>query len=329
MSRGGGLGWALSLCVLCSALGLSPRVRAEQPLQRRFTPLSAAETGLHDATQRVVLLAPNLDARSYAELRTALAGLGVRAESVREARLDATLEACVTLSCLERVARAAKGRAALVSVTTASDRAPMLLLALVDLDGGTGQSRARVGTAGISRALLVAWQDASLALSLAGDSMLHAQSRPAGASVWLDGAPAGTTPFARQVPAGTHRLLVKLDGFVAQETAIDARPGKAERVELTLRRVPTFRLEPAPPPTAAPSVWNYVLGGALMIAALPALVGSINTLVNDGQCLQVRASDSTGCAHRADFGNQSAVTFFAGAVAFGAGSTVFFARPIP
>src|SRR4051812_12549361 len=52
-----------------------------QPLPARvLTPLMAAEAGLHDQTQRVLLLAPNLDAHAYTELRGALAGLGVRAE---------------------------------------------------------------------------------------------------------------------------------------------------------------------------------------------------------------------------------------------------------
>jgi hypothetical protein len=301
-----------------------------QPLPARvLTPLMAAEAGLHDQTQRVLLLAPNLDAHAYTELRGALAGLGVRAESVREAMLDPALEACGTFSCLERVAKAAHGRAALVSIGRASDGSSTLLLALVDAGGGNAQNRARIGPDGIAQALLSAWQDASLALSLAGDSMIHAESRPAGASVWLDGALVGSTPFARQVPSGKHRLLIKLDGFSAQEQTIEARPGTAERVQVALRREPMFdtaavRVEPRPR-----SLWNYVLGGTLMLVAIPALVGSINTLVNDGQCLKVQSSDIVGCHHQARFGDKSAAAFTAGVAAFGAGGAIFFAQPIP
>jgi PEGA domain len=319
-------GWLLG----AGLLSMLSHVASAQPAPARvLTPLIAAEAGLHDQTQRVVLLAPNIDAHWYAELRAALAGIGVRAESVREAKLDAALEACGTFSCLERVARAARGRVALVSISSASDGSRMLLLALVEADGGSAQNRARIGPGGIAPALLSAWQDASLAISLDGDAMIHAQSRPAGATVWLDGTPVGSTPFARQVPPGKHRVLLQLDGFIAQEQAIEARAGRAERVEITLYREPTYDT-PAPADAAAPrSVWNYVLGGTLMLVAIPALVGSINTLVNDGQCLKVHSSDATGCEHQANFGNQSAITLTLGVVAFSAGGTIFFAQPIP
>jgi hypothetical protein len=319
-------GWLLALG-MSSLLG---HVASAQPLPgRALAPLVAAEAGLHDQTQHVVLLAPNVDAHSYSELRAALAGLGVRAVSVREAKLDAALEACGTFGCLERVARAALGRAALVSIERADDGSRTLLLALFEASGGSAQSRARIDPGGIAQALVSAWQAASLALSLGGDSMIHAQSRPAGASVWLDGAPVGSTPFARQVPPGRHRLLLKLDGFIAQEQTIEARPGTAERVQIALRREPTYDSPPPSADTAPRSVWNYLLGGTLVLVAIPALVGSLNSLVNDGQCLQVQRSDAVGCRHVARFGDQSAVTLTLGVVALGAGGTIFFAQPIP
>lgn len=317
------------VALLLGGLGQVAFAEAQSVPARVIAPLMAAEAALHDQTQRVVLLAPNIDAHWYSELRAALAALGVRAESVREAKLDATLEACATFSCLERVAGAARGWAALVSVSSADDGSHVLLLALVEADGGSAQSRARVGPAGIGDALVNAWQDASLAISLGGDSMVHAESRPAGASVWLDGAAVGSTPFARQAPPGKHKLRIELDGFVAQEQTIDARAGRAERVQIALRREPMFDSAAPIDNAERRSVWNYILGGALMLAAIPALVGSVNTLANDGRCLKVHSSDATGCEHRAEFGDKSAYTFTAGIVALGAGGSIFFAQPIP
>ena len=305
---------------LTSAFGLLALLAVALPVR--------AQSGLHDQTQRVVLLAPNLDSYSVSELARGLAGLGVTALNVREARLDPALEACGTFSCLAQAARSSQQRAALASVSGAGDGSRSLLLVLVDADGHSAQTRARIGQGGIAHALVNAWKEASLSIALRGDSVIHAESRPAGASVWLDGAPAGSTPFARQVSPGTHRLLVKLDGFVAQERVIEAQPGRAQRFELLLKREPRFdATELVGVERPAPSPWNYALGGALVLAAVPALISSINSLANDGQCLRV----SSGAADRCDearFGTRSAYLFAAGVLSLGTGGIVLLAQPI-
>lgn len=159
--------------------------------------------------------------------------------------------------------------------------------------------------------------------------MIHAESRPAGASVWLDGAPAGSTPFARQVSPGTHTVLFRLDGFVGEERTIEAKPGKAQQFQLTLRREPRFDAEELTRTTRPlASAWNSVLGGALVLAAAPALIASLNALANDGQCLRVRESDATGCSQRAHYGNQSAVLLASGVLALSTGATLVLAQPI-
>jgi len=286
-------------------------------------------SGLHDQTQRVVLLAPNLDAYTAGELVRGLAIFGVRATSVREARLDPALEACGTFGCLAQVARASQGRAALASLSRSGDGSNMLLLVLVDADGSNAQARTRVGAAGIAEALTAAWKETSLSLALQGESMIHAESRPAGASVWLDGAPAGSTPFARQVSPGSHTLLLKLDGFVGEERTIQAKPGKAERVQLTLRREQRFQAGELTRTTRPlPSAWNSVLGGALVLAAAPALIASLNALANDGQCLQVRETDAVNCSRTAHFGTQSAVLLASGVLVLSTGATLLLAQPI-
>jgi PEGA domain len=286
-------------------------------------------SGLHDQTQRVVLLAPNVDSYSVSEVVRALATLGVSAVSVRDARLDPALEACGTFGCLSQIARASQGRAALVNLSRSGDGSNSLLLVLVDADGGNAQARARVGAAGIAEALTAAWKETSLSLALAGDSMIHAESRPAGASVWLDGAPAGSTPFARQVGPGKHSVLLKLDGFVAEERTVIAKPGRAERIQLTLRREPRFdKDELTRTSEPLPSAWNSIIGGALIIGAAPALIASLNALANDGECLPLRQADAKRCSDRAHFGGQSIALLTGGILAFATGTTFLVAQPI-
>lgn len=318
---------------LLMALALAPQLAAAQPAPSAAllggATIVGQISGLHDQTQRVVLLAPNVDSYSVGELVRGLATLGVRAVSVREARLDPALEACGTFGCLSQVARASQGRAALISISRNGDGSNSILLVLVDPDGGSAQARARIGAAGIAEAVTAAWKETSLSLALAGDSMLHAETRPAGANVWLDGAHAGSTPFARQVGPGRHTLLVKLEGFVAEERTVVAKPGRAERVQLNLRREPRFdKDELTRTPEPLPSVWNSILGGALVVAAAPALIAALNALANDGECLPVRQADARTCSHRARFGGRSAGLLVGGVLALGTGATLLLAQPI-
>lgn len=290
---------------------------------------AAAQAGLHDQTQRVVMLTPNIDAYTASELTRALATLGVKATSVRDARLDPALEACGTFGCLSQVARSSQGRVALVNLTRSGDGSSSILLVLVEPDGSNAQARTRVGAAGVAEAMTIAWKDTSLSLALSGESLIHAESRPAGASVYLDGSPAGSTPFARQVSPGPHKLLVKLDGFVNEERTIDAKPGRAERLQLALRREPRFQADAlTQSPSPLPSPWNSILGGTLVLAAAPALIASLNALANEGQCLRVREADANRCGRRAHFGTRSAVLLTTGILALGTGTTLLVVQPI-
>ena len=330
-------GWRLvyltALVVLGTFGALPPRCARAQHAAPAFAhvtgPWVAQFQALHDQTQRVVLLAPNLDAYSLAELKRALAALGVTAWSVRDAHIDPAYEACGTISCLSQLARSSQTRAALASVSRSADGASTLLLAVVDPDGGSAQARARIG-AGIATALASAWKETSLSLALRENAMIYVESRPSGASVWVDDVLAGSTPFARQVDAGQHRIVVKLEGFDALQRTIETHSGKAERVEALLTRAasPTApALLREPQRVDRPSPWNHILGATLALIAVPALVSSLNMLINDGQCLR-ESDESTECAHRANFDNQSAALFAGGVLVFSTGTTLFLAQPI-
>jgi hypothetical protein len=124
-------------------------------------------------------------------------------------------------------------------------------------------------------------------------------------------------------------VLVKLDGFVGEERTVVAKAGRAERIQLNLRREPRFdRDELTRTSEPLPSVWNSIVGGALVVAAAPALIASLNALANDGECLQVREADAKTCSHRAHFGSQSAALLAGGVLALGTGATLLLAQPI-
>jgi hypothetical protein len=217
----------------------------------------------------------------------------------------------------------------LASLTRSGDGTRTLLLVLVEPNGSNAQARARIGAAGIAQAFASAWKETSLSLALGGDAMIYAESRPAGASVYLDGAAAGSTPFARQVGPGRHTIHFKLDGFITEERRLEVAPGRAERIQLAMRREPRFdATELVRTPRPVPSAWNDVIGGTLALVAAPALIASMNALANDGQCLKVREADSTGCQRRATYGNRSAFLLAAGILSFSTGATLMLAQPI-
>jgi hypothetical protein len=61
-------------------------------------------------------------------------------------------------------------------------------------------------------------------------------SDPAGAEIYLDDQLAGDTPSTLQIPAGTHKLLLRLAGYEEWPREIQALPGSEIRLQATLAR---------------------------------------------------------------------------------------------
>lgn len=286
------------------------------------------------ASERVVLIAPELASHQYAELVRGLAAAGVRAATVEEARLDPTLAACTLMSCVADAARAVSGRAAFARISPAADGKPSLLWALLAADGGEAQARVRLGEGGLAAAVRSAWTQTSLALVLRGDSMIRLETVPSGAVVWLDGVQLGTTPFAQRVAPGEHRLVTKLEGFVSQERVVRSQAGRALLVQMRMARAPSFAAAgtgSAPHGGAhdpARSPWNYILGGTLALVAAPALISSVNALANDGECVVYRDRAAGACQDRGRFGTRSLYVLALGVVALATGGSILAVQPI-
>ena len=79
----------------------------------------------------------------------------------------------------------------------------------------------------------------------AGAGSLTIRSDPAGANVYLDGEKAGTTPVTlTAVPAGSHRLLLTLQGYpdISQPVTIAAGPNPEVSVTFTGKKTPGYAL---------------------------------------------------------------------------------------
>jgi hypothetical protein len=85
---------------------------------------------------------------------------------------------------------------------------------------------------------------------VAGSARLSVQSRPTGASVWLNGDSLGVTPLiGDSIRAGVYLLSVRHDGFYDADTVAVVRPGTAPsvRVRLTERAFAAGRSPQSPP----------------------------------------------------------------------------------
>jgi hypothetical protein len=76
------------------------------------------------------------------------------------------------------------------------------------------------------------------------------ESQPSGATVYLDskeGEPLGQTPFTGKVPAGSHTLIVELDGYVSQVQDITIRRHRrAQRIAVKLSKIDLAIIEVVP-----------------------------------------------------------------------------------
>jgi hypothetical protein len=86
-------------------------------------------------------------------------------------------------------------------------------------------------------------RDLSLRLELSGSEGSNAprlvvSSKPDGATVSIDGAAVGQTPWAGTVNPGPRALSVALAGFVSEQRKVDAKPNREMEVSFALQRVP-------------------------------------------------------------------------------------------
>jgi hypothetical protein len=290
-----------------------------------------AEHALARDAIEVLVLAPAQidDAAQWSDVVRGLHAAGARALQVGELAIDPVYAACRASECAAQLAISTRLAVALFVFTPeTAPGAPGVELQLFEPDGTRLTQQAMLGSR--SRADVVAdlVKTARERVTLVDQALLSVTARPVGGVVWIDGRSAGVTPFQQPMAAGTHSVRVTLPGFRPQTRQVELARGEVRLLDVRLTRAAELPVasEHVRPASAARAVspLNFVLGGALALLALPALVASINTLVNDGQCLE---STGRGCSERASFGARSGLLLAAGGVALAGGGYLLIARP--
>ena len=281
------------------------------------------------STESVLLLSPAYleNPRLRGEIARGLRGAGLLALQVADLGLDPVLAACGQPGCAAEAARAA-GKAALLVSVASTPKAESVRLELYWHDPSVGEFRERsVAPRDKVGSGIAALAQRVLQRRVLGQrALLSVDTVPAGAQVIVDGAVVGLTPFEQAWDAGLHDVRVELPGFEAQRRRVQLRPGDVQRLQVALTRPLSAAAARTSPPSgsSAPSAVNFVLGGALALAALPLLISGINPALNEGQCI---ASTPSGCV-RADMGAPEAVLIGAGVLALGGSAFLFLAQPL-
>jgi len=89
-------------------------------------------------------------------------------------------------------------------------------------------------------------------------------SKPPGATLHIDGAVLGITPFTTEIAPGSHYATLSLDGYKAAQQSFELRPDRSIDVEITLAPTAAQPVAPSPNSTLAPA--------AVPVSAQPAPV---------------------------------------------------------
>ncbi|HEY8073447.1 MAG TPA: PEGA domain-containing protein [Labilithrix sp.] len=167
---------------------------------------------------------------------------------------------------------------------------------------------------------------------------VHVETTPVGATVGIDGQPAGmaTTPTDVELPPGHHVLKVAADGYDPATKEVDVTFGQKSDVRVDLQKTPpppppppppvAEQPQPQPPPPPPPpeprsKVPAYVTGAVAIIAA------GVGTGFGIKALQQSSDFDKNPTTQKADDGENNALVadmMFGIAITFGVTSAVLF-----
>ncbi|MBC7320998.1 PEGA domain-containing protein [bacterium] len=70
---------------------------------------------------------------------------------------------------------------------------------------------------------------------------LVVESKPSGASIFIDGRFLGYTPYTGDVSVGRHSIRLELSGYQTYETTVNITPNKTTKVSVTLKLIPYYQ----------------------------------------------------------------------------------------
>ena len=173
---------------------------------------------------------------------------------------------CTEASCLAELARKLDVSHMLSVGIESEQRDYTVTLLLVDKAGATTSASKKCIICGFDEvATMVHDETLALAEKIREQPMaarLTVKVQPAGALVTIDGTPLGRAPISHEVPAGPHKVLVKLDGYTTLERDVVAVASTEEVMELELEKIPVSK-----PRALRIAGWTLLGTGAVTLGA--------------------------------------------------------------
>jgi hypothetical protein len=198
----------------------------------------------------------------------------------KPAELDA--DHCVTIECaLEFVRLFDASFAVQTSLFREGKQASSVTVVVVEKADAYFSGSSEIQGGDIETAVTSAYKRARAKQSEGAGPWLSVSGNPKGASVYIDGQEFGHLPiFRRRLPAGTHRVVVRSDGYTTHNDSIDI-PNRIDHEEkLDVKLTPlTANLRRRHPV-------DWVIGSALMAGGLLYAGSGIRDYMKDGDCQQ-------------------------------------------
>lgn len=204
---------------------------------------------------------------------------------------------------------------------------------LVPPEGEATEAEAPIEADDLEAAAVAAVTRALEEAPAAAVGFLLVRSEPSGARVEIDGLSFGTTPLRITLSPGEHEVRLthpsagvheqRVEVFADEETALRPHIGReAQDGETAAPAAAT-----APGPTRSePSPFNWLIGGALAIGGVVALISPLSTIARDGQCQE--SIEDVGCVEMVRVGPQTGVLLGVGLAALVAAIVVDAVAPI-
>ncbi len=254
------------------------------------------------AQSAVVLVSPGLEGADLERVRAgaieALAEQGIRLVRPPEG------DACRAVDCAPQLIDRAGADFVLLLAVENVEGASRVRATLVRRRDAPREAAVRIGDAGTAAAASRAVQRALAEEVDRRQGFLLVRTRPPGARVEIDGEPVGESPLRRTVAAGEHRVRIVPERGEPREESVNVVAVTETALDVDLE-TDGAGSETAPARTRTEaSPFNWLIGGALAIAGVIALISPLQTLATEGQCVDMI---DAGCRERVQFGAQSGV----------------------